>query len=270
MRPSARTPSRRVLLNSPSVAAWSLWLIGRPYWLVPAAVGLELVVDQRVHRPHVDGELEALAVPAHAGRRADRVAPFLGLPEPAQGGRPGQTAGLHEQVGRSGEPVSADQRQLQQYVVAAAPEPAERPRSPLDEIEVHPVRNLVDDREELAQRLGRLDHGVDPLGEGTVELRHGDPLGVVLRQAHRLDQPRAEFVAGEHPPAQPVEQSLIHRRDPRDDAQRAGQPLVALARAVEPVWVDQGVGVDSLSRCALSPREHVPMVTRIITRVQLA
>lgn len=31
-RPSARTPNTTVLLNSPSVPAWSVWLIGSPYF----------------------------------------------------------------------------------------------------------------------------------------------------------------------------------------------------------------------------------------------
>ncbi len=64
--PSDRTPSRSVALNSPSVAAWSDWLIGRPnFGGVPAISALEAVIDHRVHEADVDRQLKALAIAAH-------------------------------------------------------------------------------------------------------------------------------------------------------------------------------------------------------------
>ncbi|WP_311774403.1 hypothetical protein [Rhodococcus triatomae] len=119
------------------------------------------MVDQRVHDPDVHGEGETLAVAAHRPGLSDGNRPLLGFAETSASRVPGESTRLDQQVGRPAVAIAVDQRQLQQHVGGSGAEAAQRPATGFEEIRVDPVRHLVDDGEELAQRCGGVGDAVD-------------------------------------------------------------------------------------------------------------
>jgi hypothetical protein len=228
---------------------------------VPAAVRLELVIDERVHRADVHGELEALPASAHRVGLRHGHRPLLRLGKAAYGFAARQPARLDEQVGGTAEAVAADQGQLQHDVRGVGPQPAVRRGPFVDEVEVHPRRDAFDGGEELAQRSWTVRDGVRAEVEGLAELSHGDPVRIVdIRDVHRRNQSRAHLVAMHEPLPDPVDELLIGAHGLGQNPERPTEAAVAPGRLHEPAGVCGGHVV-----C-----EHGPMLTRAIIRVQFA
>lgn len=200
-----------------------------------------MVIDQGVHGPHVDGELEsspsrripagALTASAHFWVSPSRRMALEPVRPPVCTSRSAGPANRYPPISDSCSSTSSRLRPNRQN--------ARAPRSRRSKSTQPGTTSTTAKNSRSAWRVG---HGLDPVSEGSFELRHGDPLGVLLRPAHRRDQLGAELVTGEHPPPQPVKQPLIDRLDPATmRSQRANRSL--RSAHCETGGVDQGASV---------------------------